>query len=255
MNPRPIGLVRLVQESAPLRRKITATLRQAIEFGMLKPGERLVEKDLCRELSVSRTSLREALRELEVDGLVSNHPRGLVVTQVSEQDAANIYRVRAALEALVAEQFAEGASEEARAELQRAVRKLEQAYAEKRYGDILTAKKEFYDVLCAGANNMIVLEVLNRLNSRITQLRSASLSDPEREVASMAEIHDLVTALLARDAAAARTAAASHVASAAQYTARLRADRLADDGDEDAQVRQDQSPDGHVTGKARNGAG
>ncbi len=58
--------------------------------------------------------------------------------------------------------------------------------------------------LCRGADNLIVLDMLNRLNSRITQLRSASLSDPARGATSMAEIRNLAAALLARDAMAAR---------------------------------------------------
>lgn len=219
---RSSGLVRLVQESAPLRRKIIASVRQAIELGTLKAGERLVEKDLCRDLNVSRTSLREAFRELEAEGLLTNQPRGLVGTKVTEEEANNIYRVRAALEALVSEQFAQGATAAAQGELKEAVDKLERAYAERRYDLILSAKKEFYETLCRGANNLIVLDLLNRLNSRITQLRSASLSDPSRGLASMAEIRDLTAALLARDAAAARAAAITHVESAANYTANLR---------------------------------
>jgi len=219
---RSTGLVRLVQESAPLRRKITASLRQAIESGALKPGERLVEKDLCRELNVSRTSLREAFRELEAEGLVANHPRGMTVTQVTEHEASNIYRVRAALEALAAEQFALGAGEADQAELKHAVAQLEQAYSEKRYDQILNTKREFYETLCRGADNNIVLDLLNRLNSRITQLRSASVSDPRRGDSSMAEIRTLAAALLARDAGAARAAAIAHVEAAARYTAELR---------------------------------
>jgi len=219
---RSSGLVRLVQESAPLRRKITASLRQAIENGALKPGDRLVEKDLCRELNVSRTSLREAFRELEAEGLVTNHPRGLTVTQVTEHEARNIYQVRAALEALVAEQFALGANETAQAELKRTVELLDRAYSEKRYDQILNAKREFYETLCRGADNGIVLDLLNRLNSRITQLRSASVSDPRRGDASMTEIRALVAALLARDVAAARAAAIAHVEAAARYTAERR---------------------------------
>jgi DNA-binding GntR family transcriptional regulator len=223
------GLVRLVQESAPLRRKIISSLREAIELGRLPPGARLVEKDLCRELNVSRTSLREAFRELETEGLLTNQPRGLVVTQVTAQEASNIYRVRAALEALVAEQFAEGASAAARDALKEAVKKLERAYKDKRYDQILGAKKEFYETLCQGADNVVVLDLLNRLNSRITQLRSTSLSDPTRGVASMAEIRALSAALLARNAGAARAAAIDHVTAAAKYTADLHRKRAISD--------------------------
>ena len=216
------GLVRLVQESAPLRRKITASLRQAIERGALKPGERLVEKDLCRELNVSRTSLREAFRELEAEGLVTNNPRGMIVAQLTEHEANNIYRVRAALEALAAEQFALGADEATQRELDRVVESLEQAYNAKQFEQILSTKREFYEILCRGADNFIVLDLLNRLNSRITQLRSASLCDPRRGDASMAEIRALAAALRARDAATARAAAIAHVEAAARYTAGIR---------------------------------
>lgn len=218
MTDRSVGLMRLVQETAPLRRQITASLRRAIEVGSLKPGQRLVEKDLCSELNVSRTSLREAFRELEAEGLLVKNPRGLVVAQVTEQEANNIYSVRAALEGLVAEQFAINATAEAQNELKQAVSRLELAYSERRYDQILSMKKEFYDTLFRGANNMVVLDVLNRLNSRITQLRSTSLSDPARAVASMTEIRNLTDALLARDPTAARAAAIYHVASAAKYT-------------------------------------
>src|SRR5471030_2241973 len=100
-NVIPIALVPLRQDSAPLRRKVAAALRHAIEIGELKPGARLVEKDLCKKLGVSRTSLREALREVQAEKLVTTVPRGLVVAEISDEEAANIYRVRAALEGLV----------------------------------------------------------------------------------------------------------------------------------------------------------
>jgi DNA-binding GntR family transcriptional regulator len=212
-----------------LRRKITSSLRDAIETGKLKPGERLVEKDLCRDLNVSRTSLREAFRELETEGLITNQPRGLVVTQVTAQEASNIYRVRAALEGLVAEQFAASASPEMQQSLMDSVERLQAAYTEKRYDQVLSAKKEFYETLCRGADNLIVLDLLNRLNARITQLRSTSLSDPTRGVASMAEIRHLAATLLARNPEAAKAAAIYHVASAAKYTADRRRNAAADE--------------------------
>jgi DNA-binding GntR family transcriptional regulator len=220
-----------------LRRKITSSLREAIETGVLKPGERLVEKDLCRDLNVSRTSLREAFRELEAEGLIANQPRGLAVTQVTAQEASNIYRVRAALEGLVAEQFAANASAEMLQALTDAVERLQTAYSEKRYDQILSAKKEFYETLCRGADNLIVLDLLNRLNARITQLRSTSLSDPTRGIASMAEIRNLAAALLARNPEAAKAAAIYHVASAAKYTADRKHAATSDDARARTEVR------------------
>ncbi|MGF7159338.1 DNA-binding GntR family transcriptional regulator [Rhodoligotrophos appendicifer] len=205
------------QEAAPLRRRITIVLRDAIGAGVLPQGSRLVEKDLCRDLNVSRTSLREALRELEAEGLVTHQPnRGLIVTRISRAEAENVYRVRAALEALVAEQFAETADASAIAALKRRGAELRQAYATGDMRIILEAKKVFYECFCEGAGNTLVLDLLKRLNSRITQLRGRSLAGDERKPESLAEIDALLAALEARDAPAARAAALLHVQNAAR---------------------------------------
>ena len=99
-------------QSAPLRNKIIAALRSAIETGILAPGTRLIEKDLCDQLNVSRTSLREALRELQAEGIFEQFSaRGLTIGKISREDAENAYRIRSVLEALVVEQFIEKADE------------------------------------------------------------------------------------------------------------------------------------------------
>ena len=72
MNLKP-SLVPIRVEAAPLRSKIIESIRHAIEHGVLKPGDRLIEKDLCERLEVSRTSLREALRELEAEEIVAKN--------------------------------------------------------------------------------------------------------------------------------------------------------------------------------------
>ena len=75
-----VKLAPVQHQSAPLRNKIIAALRSAIEIGVLTPGTRLIEKDLCNQLNVSRTSLREALRELQAEGIFEPmSPRGLVI--------------------------------------------------------------------------------------------------------------------------------------------------------------------------------
>lgn len=215
MNNPVHGLGPVRQEAAPLRRKITSALRRAIETGALAPGSRLVEKDLCAELDVSRTSLRESLRELEAEGLVTNGSKGLVVTAISPQEARNIYAVRGVLEGLLVEQFARQADAGAMAQLDVAVADLASAYAEGVIERIIAAKAELYEVLCAGADNFIVLELLSRLNTRINRLRFASLSQPLRAKASIAEIHALADALKRRDAAEARRIALAHIDAAA----------------------------------------
>jgi len=210
------ALVPLRQESAPLRRKIAASLRAAIESGSLRPGARLVEKDLCQQLGVSRTSLREAIRELESEGLLTTGTSGgVAVAGMTEAEARNIYRVRGALEALAAEQFAESASDAMVARLQAATEALAQAYQSGAIDEMLSAKRHFYETLCLGAGNPVVMDLLTRLNARITLLRTTSLGASGRLAVSIAEIRGLVAALARRDGEAARQAALAHVAAAA----------------------------------------
>lgn len=217
-----IALVPLTQESAPLRRKIVTALRHAIELGELKPGTRLVEKDLCQKLNVSRTSLREALRELQAEKIITAVPRGLFVSEITDEEAANIYRVRAALEGLVAAQFAEQASEMDAQSLEKALDRLERAYRSEDFEQILADKKNFYDVICAGARNGIVRDILDHLSTRINQLRSTSRADRKRGAESLAELKQLAGALSARNPKAARAAAIKHIDAAAETAAKSR---------------------------------
>ncbi len=210
------ALAPLRQETAPLRRKIAASLRAAIESGGLPPGARLVEKDLCQQLNVSRTSLREAIRELESEGLlITGVGGGVAVAGMTEAEARNIYRVRGALEALAAEQFAERADDAMIGALDQAAKRLAVAYDGAAIAEMLAAKRHFYETLCLGAGNPVVMDLLNRLNARINLLRTSSLGAQGRLAVSIGEIQALVAALARRDAAAARQAAVAHVAAAA----------------------------------------
>jgi len=205
----------VVQEAAPLRRKISASLRDAMTSGALPPGTRLVEKDLCQDLGVSRTALREALRELEAEGLLERGTRGVMVAGVTVEEARNVYAVRAALEGLVAEQFARHAEEADFHALSDVVSAISRAYREQDFGSILSQKDRFYEVLCIGARNHVVLDLLNRLNSKINRLRSLSRSDPDRGPQSLREIESILAALRTGNPDLSRAAAVAHVERAA----------------------------------------
>lgn len=209
-------LASLKPESAPLRQKIIAALRRAIEMGVLKPGDRLIEKDLCGQLGVSRTCLREALRELEAQRVIANSAaRGLMVTPITTEDAANIYRVRAELEALLAEQFIEHADARDAAAFRAAAEALKAAYPTGDMELILDAKKGYYDAFCAGARNPVVFDLLRMLHLRTSPLRTASLARGPRRTQSIDEIDVLLRAIASGDVAAARAAARTHVENAA----------------------------------------
>ncbi len=203
-------------QAAPLRTKIIESMRRAIERGNLKPGDRLVEKDLCEQLAVSRTSLREALRELEAEGVVAQlGARGLTVVKISRRDAENIYRIRADIEALIFEQFLGRADTKALKQVDNLCEQIIAAYKSGDFVSIVDAKRSFYDFVCDVADNRIAHELLNRLTLRTAQLRSKSVVREERQSQSIEEVRALKRAIVARDVDAVRIAARSHVENAA----------------------------------------
>lgn len=109
----------------PLRELVFESLREAIIIGKLSPGERMMEIQLAEEMGVSRTPIREAIRKLELEGLVVMIPRkGAYVAGVSLKDIADVFEIRRALEGLAAELAAERASDEEFEEMERCLVKI-----------------------------------------------------------------------------------------------------------------------------------
>ena len=117
-----------VQRHPPIREQIVSLLRDAIAKQEFSPGQVLVERELCERTHASRPSVREALRQLEAEGLVeSKNGRGTIVRVLSQSEADNIYDVRGRLEGLAARRFCERATPEERTRLQQSVAALEKA--------------------------------------------------------------------------------------------------------------------------------
>jgi DNA-binding GntR family transcriptional regulator len=209
-------LASLQQPSTSLRSRIILSLRRAIETGILEPGARLVERDLCEQLQVSRTSLREALGELQAEGILTYSPtRRLSVSVISQTDAENAYRIRAAMEALVVEQFIEKASDAELAALIQESKQLKNAYRSGDVEQMLVAKRAFYDRICSGAQNPMAFDIINRLVLRTSGLRRRSLMRKQRQLQSIKEIDILIEAIRRRDVKSAREAAMRNVAHSA----------------------------------------
>jgi DNA-binding GntR family transcriptional regulator len=209
--------MRVAPVAAPVRKQVAGILRAAITSGRFAPGQRLVEKELCELTGVSRASVREALRQLETEGLIETLPnRGPSVSRLSAQDAASIYQVRGALEALAAQLFAQHATDEQVRRLEAAVRVLEQAYRAEDVDAIVEAKQRFYAVLFEGSGNSMIASILNTMNARITMLRRVSLSSPKRAPASLREIRAVLQAIRKRDPEAAYRASLYHIQQAAK---------------------------------------
>ena len=208
--------MRIVAVAAPVRQQVEQTLRAAITSGNFAPGQRLIERDLCARLGVSRPSIREALRQLESEGLIEAQPnRGPVVARMTRQDVADVYGIRAALEAAAAGYFATLATDAAIADLASMVEAVAAAYDAGDVEAILAAKSRFYEVLFLGAGNRLAPQILRTMNARVTFLRRLSLAAPERLSHSIAELRQVLQAIQRRDPADAAQATLHHVEQAA----------------------------------------
>jgi DNA-binding GntR family transcriptional regulator len=213
--------LRVERAPAPIRSRVLDNLRQAIIERKLAPGQRLIERELVEMTGVSRTSIREALRELAAEGLVTTIPnKGTIVTEVTAEEARQLYQVRSALEGLAGRLFVENATDAQRRALVTAFRAVERAAA-KGSPAMLAAKDKFYDVLFEGGGNEALRSIASTLHARVNLLRSLSLSRPGRSPESLAELADIVAAIQANDADAAAKACSHHVEAAgmAGYTA------------------------------------
>jgi len=213
-----VGL-RVVKETTTLRELTAQKLREAILAGVLKPRQRLVERELCAQTGVSRSSLREALRHLEAEGLVERRDAGgLFVAALSADEARQIYEVRAAIEAAMGRRFAERASERDRAALQTALAALVGAI-EGPIRDYVNALDRFYDVLLAGSGNAVAERILATLRARITYLRTITTAraDPARRRETLELMRGIAEAALRRDGDAVARRCAAFVERSAAF--------------------------------------
>ncbi|MCZ7656372.1 MAG: GntR family transcriptional regulator [Xanthobacteraceae bacterium] len=208
---------RVVRIAAPLRHSVTESIRNAIAAGRFKAGERLPERELCEMTGVSRTLVREALRQLESEGLIKVLPhRGPIVAGLTPKEAEGIYQVRRELEGLACQLFAEVAGDAERAALRESFRQLRNAFQNEDPVVRLDAKNRFYASLVEGCGNEAIGQTLRMLNSRVMVLRATSLQAPGRARQSLKELNGLMEALMAGNGKAARKAAMEHVDRAAQ---------------------------------------
>jgi DNA-binding GntR family transcriptional regulator len=214
--PSPPAPFTITRAAAPVRSQVEYHLRQAILSGRFRPGDRLIERELCELLGVSRTPLREALRFLENQRLVVNIPqRGLVVATMTLQEAEEIYQVRAAVEGQAGRLFAERANGEHQAALQGALSAVEVALQSAVVPTLAAAKDHFYAVLLAGSGNRTLTTIADSLRDRIAWLRYLTLAQPARADQSVKEMRRILVAVLARNYDEASTACIEHVEAAA----------------------------------------
>ncbi|MFM9970902.1 MAG: GntR family transcriptional regulator [Burkholderiales bacterium] len=195
----------------PVRAQLAQRLRSFITDGTYRPGDRMTERELCERLRVSRPSVREALRQLEAEGLIDILPnRGPVVREISAADVLELWEVRVALETLIARRFAVHGTEKQIDALEQAIHDFDAALRSQDVGVIKTTKTEFFEAFAAGANNSMLAAYFRQVNVRLSFLWSSSLMFPGRPAESIGEFISLLGAIRSRSADASQAAIVLH---------------------------------------------
>ena len=204
-------------EDVPTVRAIVAQkLREAIMSGTFKPGQRLVERELCEMTGVSRPSIREALRLLEADGMVNTVPhRGPVVSTVSLEEARQLYAARAVLEGFAGRECARLRDPAVVRRMGDALTRLKAAFTKADMMAVLEAKTDFYAALIGGCHNVFIERMLKPLHDRITLLRITSMSQPKRVNKSLREVTAIWRAIQSGDEDLAERCCVDHIKAAA----------------------------------------
>lgn len=196
----------------PLRDVVFNTLRQAILRGELQPGERLLEIHLANKLGVSRTPIREAIRKLELEGLVLMIPRkGAVVAEITEKSLRDVLEVRRALEELAVKLACDKIQDEEIEELKAAAKEFEKALGT---GDVTVyaeADVKFHDIIYRTTDNQRLIQLLYNLREQMYRYRVEYLKREEVHETLLTEHQHIIEMIEKRDEKRAVDAVCAHI--------------------------------------------
>jgi DNA-binding GntR family transcriptional regulator len=218
--------LRIVETPSLVRDHTLDKLRNAISTGLYPPGTRLVERELCEALGVSRTSVREALRQLQSENLVEvGKRRNINVAVITSKDAEDIYQIREMLETMAIRRFVALADDKEVKALVRIHKTIAKTASKGSPRQLAATAGEFYDTILQGARSRVIMEVARPLLARVNYLRARSMSEPGRLDGGLREWDAMVEAILAGDADKAAAAMSQHLNNARiAIVARLQAD-------------------------------
>ena len=185
-----------MDEYLPLRDVVFNTLREAILRGELKPGERLMEIQLANKLGVSRTPIREAIRKLELEGLVLMIPRkGAEVAQITEKSLRDVLEVRRALENLAVQLACLRMSPQTLADLKAAAKAFEEILGGEDVTAVAEADVAFHDVIYMATDNQRLISLLNNLREQMYRYRVEYLKKKECHKQLLWEHQEIIRAI------------------------------------------------------------
>lgn len=194
---------------------------EAIDAGVYKPGDRLVESELAERFGVSRTPVREALQRLETQSMLTRDGRSLIVASLDHNQLAELYTVRTELEGLAARLAARHATEEE----MRVLRSMVEEDKTLLGGDprsLSRANKRFHKQIHLASHNRFLVQQLDLVHRSMALMATTSFAAEGRDAIGLAEHDAIVTAIEARDGEAAYQALRGHISKA--FETRLRID-------------------------------
>lgn len=200
------------QEYTPLRDVVFNTLRQAIIKGDLKPGERLLEIQLADKLGVSRTPVREAIRKLELEGLVTMVPRrGTTVLGITKKHLKDVLEIRSALEELALELACRRITPEQYEELVRLEALLEEKQDSDNAFELSDIDEKFHEQIYQATNNPRLVQLLANLREQMYRFRLEYMKAKDKRPRLIQEHQQIIKALKNKDSKAGRKAIYDHI--------------------------------------------
>lgn len=182
-----------MNEYLPLRDVVFNTLRQAILRGELKPGERLMEIQLANKLGVSRTPIREAIRKLELEGLVLMIPRkGAEVAEITEKSLKDVLEIRRSLEDLAVRLACEKITKEELKELKKAGDEFKKVLKSQDITEVAEADVRFHDVIYMATDNPKLIQLLNNFREQMYRFRVEYLKKADVRPQLLAEHDEII---------------------------------------------------------------
>ncbi|MCI8838028.1 MAG: GntR family transcriptional regulator [Hungatella sp.] len=201
-----------MNEYLPLRDVVFNTLRQAILKGELGPGERLMEIQLAERLGVSRTPIREAIRKLELEGLVLMIPRkGAEVARISEKSLRDVLEIRRSLEELAIELACQRMTEDEIDELDRTQEAFRRAVASQDVMLMAETDEAYHDIIYKGTNNNRLVQIINNLREQMYRYRLEYIKDADKRQILLIEHDNILKAIRGRRVAEAKAAMREHI--------------------------------------------
>ncbi len=201
-----------IQNHRPLREIVYEELKLLILTGKISPGMRLMEEELAEDMGVSRTPIREAIRKLEKEGLITIEPRrGAYVSQISTKDMVEILEVRQNMEGLAAELAAQRMSEEDKEKLRNIAKAYEEAVAAGDMAEMIRCDTAFHHIIVEATQNKILIQMVEQLQEMVLRFRYIYYDNFKRAEQMLSEHQAIYEAIAGGNTEVARESANVHI--------------------------------------------